>query len=194
MLAKSIMEGHSTPVLMYTVDSVLEFLKKTAFFLTAFAPLWVIMMTTYLTTHPSSGAVLSISIVAIMLVAIIVGLFKYLKRKRMVGDVMHFKVVKKSDMRHDALFYMLACVSALIVDSFEPREVVAFVVVVFVVFVLYVKTNMLYINPIIGLKYKMYRVEDHHGNEVVMFSVLNIPIGQAIPCREITHNIMIVAD
>lgn len=176
------------------MDSVSEFVKKTAFFLTAFAPLWVLMMATYITAHPSPGAALIVLIAAILLAVTVVKLFRYLKRKRTVGDVMRFKIVKKSDMRHDALFYMLACVSALIVDSFEPREIVAFVVVIFVVFLLYVKTNMLYINPIIGLKYKMYRVEDHHGNEVVVFSALNIPVGQAIPCREITHNIMIVAD
>ena len=175
------------------IDGMSEPFKKIAFFLTAFYPLWVIMMATYLTTHPSP-AVWLVVFIAIFLTTVVAVLFKYLKTKRTVSNVIHFKVEKKSDMRHDALFYMLACVSALIVDSFEPREMISFVVVILVVFLLYVKTNMLYINPILGIKYKMYRVEDHNGNEIVVFSALNIPVGRAIPCSEITHNIMIVVD
>ena len=176
------------------VDEMSEFLKKTAFFITAFVPLWVIMMLTYLTTHPSVGTFVGIGIIAAVIATFAYGLFRYLKKKRTADNITYFKVVKKIDMRHDAMFYMLACVSVLLVDSFELREIVTFVVVILVVFSLYVKTNMLYINPIIGLKYKMHRVTDQNGNEVVMFSALNIPTGQSIPCQEIAHNIMIVVD
>ena len=182
--------------MMYSQDRTSDFtnfVKKTLFFATAFLPLWAILITNYSFTENPLHEVI-ISSVALLAVLVIV-LLGYLKKKQNTKtDVSSFRVVKKSDITHDVIICVFACVPALLIKDFTLQEFPAFTVFLFIVYVLYVKTDMLHINPILALRYHTYRVTDDHDNSVVVFSNLHLKTGQDITCQEITPNLHMVVD
>lgn len=171
-----------------------EFSKKTMFFITAFIPLWAIIAINYTLTKGFDWFVsfgFSVFVLATLLTMII-----YLNHKRKKSDgKITFKVVQKSNITHDIIFYVLAYIPVLIVNEFVLQEFVTFAILLFTTYVLYMKTNMLHVNPILALmKYHTYKITDDHDNTAVFFSKLVIKTGVEIPYNEITHGINIVLD
>lgn len=170
-----------------------NFIKKTLFFITAFLPLWIILIINYLFTKNPSMEIVTLSIV--FLTALVIILFSYLRKKRVTKtDVSYFKVIKKSEITHDVIFYIFAYIPALLIRDFTLHEFSIFTVLLFTVYVLYTKTNMLHVNPVIALKYHTYRIIDEHDNSVVVFSNLYLKTGDEIAFQEITPNLHMVID
>ena len=182
--------------MMYSQDRKSDFgnfVKKTLFFVTAFLPLWAILIINYSFTEKPLQEVIIPSVV-LLTVSVIV-LLAYLKKKQNTKtDVSSFRVVKKSEITHDVIFYILAYIPALLIKDFTLQEFPMFIILLFTVYVLYIKTNMLHINPILALKYHTYRVIDDHDNSVVVFSNLHLKTGQDITYQEITPNLHMVVD
>ena len=182
--------------MMYSQDRKSDFgnfAKKTLFFITAFIPLWTILIINYALTENPSWYIIVSSI--IVLTTLVIVLLVYLKKKQTTRtNVSSFKVVKKSEITHDVIFYILAYIPALLIQDFTLREFPMFIILLFTVYVLYVKTNMLHINPILALKYHTYRIIDEHDNSVVVFSKLHLKTGHDITYQEITHNLHMVVD
>lgn len=181
---------------MYSQDRKSDFgnfTKKTLFFITAFLPLWAILIINYsLTKNPLWELV---AVLVVFLIASVIILLEYLKKKQTTKtDVSSFKIVKKSEITHDVIFYILAYIPVLLIKTFTLEEFPMFVILLFTVYVLYIKTNMLHINPILALKYHTYRVIDDHDNSVVVFSNLHLKTGRDITYQEITTNLHIVVD
>jgi len=170
-----------------------DFVKKTWFFITAFLPLWVILIVNYSFTDKPLLEVIMPSVV--LLTASVVALLLYLKKKQNTKtDRSSFRVVTKSEITHDVVFYVLAYIPALLIQDFTLQEISIFGILLFTVYVLYIKTNMLHINPIIALKYHTYRVIDEHDNSVVVFSSLHLKTDRDIAYQEITTNLHMVVD
>ena len=89
----------------------------------------------------------------------------------------------------------MAYIPVLFVEGFTPTELVAFVILLSIVYLVYTKANMLYINPVLTtMGYKTYRVTDDHHNTVVLLSRSSVPIGEDVDCVEIASNILLVVD
>ena len=172
-------------------SDVVVFVKKTTFFITAFIPLWTILIINYsMTNNPNWYVVIASTI---FLSVIIITLTQYLKKKKnTTTEQLYFKVVKKSEITHDVVFYILAYIPILLINKFELPEFPTFIILLFTIYVLYVKTNMLHINPIISLLYHTYKATDDHDNTVVFFSKLALKTGNDVAYQEITHNLNMV--
>ena len=89
----------------------------------------------------------------------------------------------------------MAYIPALFVEKFTLTELSAFVILLATVYLLYVKTNMLHINPVLTLiGYNTYRVTDDHSNTVVLLSRLSVRTGTEVPYAAIVHNVNLVLD
>ena len=174
------------------VDLV-DFGKKSIFFVTAFIPLWAILIINYGLTENADWAIILISSVPVLLS--FVCMMRHLQKLSSTTELNYFKVVKKEDITHNMVFYILAYVSVLLVNNYDYVEWPTFVILLLTIFVLYVKTNMLHINPILLLmKYNTYRVTDDHDNTVILLSKLNVKTGVEIPYAEVTTNINLILD
>jgi len=170
-----------------------DFVKKTWFFITAFLPLWFILIVNYSFTEKPLLEVIILSVT--LLATSVIALLLYLKKKQNTKtDVSSFRVVTKSEITHDVVFYVLAYIPALLIRDFALQDLSIFGILLFTVYVLYIKTNMLHINPIIALKYHTYRVIDEYDNSVVVFSSLHLKTDRDITYREITPNLHMVVD
>lgn len=172
------------------ISRLQESTKRTVFFATAFMPLWSILLINYAVTANPEWPVIVAS--AAFLVVLTASMLAYLRRKHTTkGESVSFKIVKKCEITHDVVFYVLAYVPIFLIQKFEFSEILTFAILIFTIYVLYTKTNMLHINPIISLFYKTYRVTDNYDNTIVVFSKLHIKTGTDIQCHEITHNLNI---
>ena len=172
-------------------SDVVAFIKKTTFFITAFIPLWTILIINYSMTNNPNWCVVITSTIFLIVITII--LIQYLKKKENTcTEVTHFKVVKKSEITHDVVFYILAYIPILLIDKFELSELPTFMILLFTIYVLYIKLNMLHINPIISLLYHTYKATDDYYNTVVFLSKLTLKTGNDVPYQEITHNLNMV--
>jgi len=177
-------------------SDLIQFSKKTAFFIVAFIPLWVIVIANYLLTKEinSNWYLVGSSSVFIILVLVIVS--KYLEKlRRDDKESKPFKVVQKVNITHDVIFYILGYIPSILLTAFHLKEIVTFCIVISIIYILYYKTNMIHINPILALmKYNMYKVTDDHDNTIVLLSKLNVKTGIEVQINEITNNINIVLD
>ncbi len=166
----------------------MELLKKTLFFITAFTPLWFILLINYSLTENPNFYLIVFSFC--VLVSLIVILLSYLRKKRMCTKegISSFKVIKKLEITHDVIFYILAYIPVLLINEFP-----VFIILLFTVYILYIKTNMLHVNPIIALQYRTYRIIDNNNNSVVVFSKLNLKTDDNFS-QEIITNLYIVID
>lgn len=171
-----------------------QFIKKTMFFMTAFIPLWVILIINYTMTKGFNWYFVIGS--SAFLISLFFTVMVYLRKIRKgEKEKQYFKVVGKTNITHDVVFYTLAYIPILLLSEFKWKEVITFSITLFTIYVLYIKTNMIHINPILALmQYKMYKVTDDHDNTVVMLSKLNVKTGVEVPCREIADEINIVLD
>ena len=148
--------------MMYSQDrksDVVEFSKKTMFFIVAFIPLWTLVIINYSITNNPNWYLIGILISFLVVTTTI--LIWYLKKKRTTTtELSYFTVTEKSEITHDAIFYILAYIPILLIEKFEWSEFTTFVVILFTIYVLYIKTNMLHINPIISLLYHTSEVEN----------------------------------
>lgn len=182
--------------MMYSQDrksDFVNFIKKTLFFITAFLPLWAILIINYFFTGNSTWYLIITAIIFLTVSVII--LLGYMKKKQNTKtNLSSFKIVKKSEITHDVIFYILAYIPALLIKDFTLEEFPMFVILLFTVYVLYIKTNMLHINPILALKYHTYRVIDDHDNSIVVFSNLHLKTGHDVTYQEITPNLHVIVD
>lgn len=164
------------------------------FFVIAFIPLWVILLINYALLEGFNWYLIGAS--SVFLVSIFFIMKLYLKNIRKDNkDAQYFKVVQKTNITHDVVFYTLAYIPILLLNTFQLREVITFSIILFTIYVLYIKTNMLHINPILALmRYNMYKVTDDHDNTVVLLSRLNVKTGIDVPYKEITDNLNMVLD
>ena len=174
-------------------ENFTNIVKKTLFFITAFLPLWCILIINYSLTDEPNFYCIFASIIFLSLS--VTWLFCYLRKKEnTTQDISYFKVLKKYDIGRDVVFYILAYIPALLIDEFEFTKLPAFAVILLTIYVLYIKTNMLHINPLISLKYNTYKVIDDHENTVIIFSSLKIKTGREIPYQEISSDVNIATN
>ena len=166
---------------------------RTVFFAVAFVPLWLILsINCYIVGMCHYGVTIGL---IVGIVALILGTKYYMKTMSSAKNKNYFKVEKKDDITLSMAFYILAYIPVLFVEEFAPVELVAFVILLFTVYLVYVKANMLHVNPVLTVMgYKTYRVTDDHLNTVVLLSRLNVRIGIEVPYVEITPNINLVLD
>jgi len=174
-----------------------QFATKTTFFIVAFIPLWAILIINYAFTENANWYLIAGASEFLVFISVIMAI--YLRRLRSVRNgkdgELFFKVMQKSNITHDVIFYTLAYIPVLLLSTFEIREIVTFSIVLFTIYVLYIKTNMIHINPMLALmRYNMYKVTDDHDNTVVLLSKLNVKTGIEVPYEEITNNVYVVLD
>ena len=166
---------------------------RTAFFTIAFVPLWLI-----LSINCGIVGMCHWGIAIGLIVGIAVLVFcadRRMKNMYSAKELRYFKVVKKEDITHSTVFYIMAYIPALFVEKFTLTELSAFVILLVTVYLLYVKTNMLHINPVLTLiGYNTYRVTDDHSNTVVLLSRLSVRTGTEVPYAAIVHNVNLVLD
>lgn len=164
--------------------------KKTLFFISAFSPLWVIFILNYsLKENVDWLVVVGLSS---LLLTINVGIILQLKKSNHNKiDLSYFKIVKKSDISHSVSFYILAYIPLLLIQDSTSSNIATFGVLLATIFILYVKLNLLHINPIISLFYNTYRVTDEYDNTVVIFSKLKVKNNTNIAYQEIASNLFI---
>ena len=163
------------------------------FFAVAFIPLWVTLLAICWTTGTCSEYF--VTILLIPLVVLLIGLRAYLKKLNLSEKHKTFKIVKKDDITHSLAFYIFPYVSALYIQELTIVGVIPFAIVLAIVGLLYVKTNMLYVNPVLMVcGYRMYRVTDDHSNTIVLMSRLNVLTNMDMACVEIAPNVNMVLD
>lgn len=166
---------------------------RTAFFLIAFVPLWLILSINCWAAGTCHYGLTIGGIVCI--VVLLLGTRYYMKKWSSRKESRYFKVEKKDDITLNMAFYILAYIPALFVESFEPVELIAFTILLFTVYLVYVKANMLHVNPVLTVMgYKTYRATDDHFNTVVLLSRLNVRTGTEVEYVEITPNINLVLE
>ncbi|WP_157927871.1 hypothetical protein [Candidatus Nitrosotalea okcheonensis] len=177
-------------------SDLMQFSKKTAFFIVAFIPLWIIVIVNYALTKGSNANWYLIVGSSAFIVAVWIGVSSYLEKLRNDSEGSQtFKIVQKANITHDVIFYVLGYIPSILLTNFHLKEIITFAIVISIVYILYIKTNMMHINPILALmKYNMYKVTDDHDNTVVLLSKLNVKTGIDVSCNEITDNINIVLD
>ena len=165
-------------------------LEKTIFFITAFSPLWAILIIKYSIYDNIAYVVLLIFIILPILYV-----FHELKQKKeSIVDVEYVKVIKKQEITHDIIFYIFAYIPLLLINDFKWDEIIPFGILLVTVYVLYINKNMLHINPIIILKYKTYRITDDRENTMVLISKFNIKRNRDIPFQELASGLKIIVD
>lgn len=171
-----------------------NFWKRTLFFIIAFIPLWVILIANYaLSESPNGFVIMGSSITLVLALSFMIVYLDSLRKSQ--GDHQFIKIVQKSSMTHDVVFYTLAYIPVLLLTTYDIRAIVTFSIILFTVYVLYIKTNMLHINPILALmKYNIYKVTDDHDNTIVLLSKLHLKTGTDVAYKEITDNISMVPD
>lgn len=171
----------------------IQFCKKTTFFIIAFIPLWAIIIINY-SFSKDFNCYLIVG-ASIFIISLLVTLMFYLEKLRKeTKEPQHFKIVEKTNITHEVVFYILGYIPSMLLTTFEWKEVITFSIILLTIFVLYIKTNMLHINPILTLRYKMYKVIDEHDNTVVFLSKLNLRTGIEVQYSEISDNVNIVRD
>ena len=168
-----------------------EFFEKTIFFITAFTPLWIIIIIKY-SFHEENMLYNGLTIFVFVPIYY---MFHKLKQKReSTTEIEYVKVVQKQEITHDVIFYIFAYIPLLLINKFDSVEILTFSILLFTIYVLYINKNMLHINPIIILKYKTYRVIDERDNTVILISKFNIKRNKEIPFQELTSGLKIVVD
>lgn len=163
------------------------------FFAVAFIPLWVTLLAICWTTGACSECLVAVLLIPI--VGLLIGLGVYLKKLNLSKKHKNFKVIKKDDITYSLAFYIFPYVSALYIKEFTTMEAIPFAIVLAIVGLLYVKTNMLHVNPVLMVcGYRMYRVTDDHSNTIVLMSRLNVLTNVDVACVEIAPNISMVLD
>ena len=166
---------------------------RSIFFVVAFVPLWLI-----LSINCGIAGICHWYLVAILIgfiVTLVAGTLHYIKKAYSSEEQNYFKIEKKDDITQNMVFYILAYIPVLFVEKFTATEIVAFVVLLAIVYLVYIKANMLHVNPVLTIMgYKTYRVTDDHRNTVVLLSRLNIRIGVEVPYVEIIPDINLVLD
>lgn len=164
-----------------------------AFFAVAFAPLWLILSINCGIKEVCHWSI-TVAVVSIIIV-LIFGMVYYIKKLHSSRKKTPFKVEKKDDITPSIAFYILAYIPALFVESFTLTELVAFVILLSIVYLVYIKANLLYVNPILtAIGYKTYRVTDDHSNTVVLLSRSSVIMDEDVDCVEIAPNIILVLD
>lgn len=168
-------------------------LLRTMFFSVAFIPLWLI-----LSINCCVVGVCDYWITIIVIGSITVLFFYvkyYMKKLSSAKRGNYFKVEKKEDITLSMAFYILAYTPVLFVEKFALSEMVTFGILLFTIYLVYVKANLLHVNPILTIMgYKTYRATDDHFNTVVLLSRLNVRIHAEVKYVEITHNINLVLE
>ena len=179
--------------MMQALDDLKDNLKKIAFFITAFCPMGIIFIINYSLTKEFNIYFVTVS--SVIITASVMWSFSHLKNKRnTTNNISYFKVVKKYEVGRDMVFHMITYVPVLLIDEFKFSELATFATVMVMIYILYVKAKMLHLNPIILLKYNIYRVIDDHENTMVLFSNLKIRTGQEIPYQETSSDAGIVVN
>lgn len=165
----------------------------TFFFAVAFIPLWVTLLAICWTSDACSEYL--VAVLFIPIVGLLIGLKVYIKKLNLSKKYRTFKIVKKDDITHSLAFYIFPYVSALYIQELTIMETIPFIIVLTIVGLLYVKTNMLHVNPVLMIYgYRMYRVTDNHSNTIVLMSKLNVLTDVDVDCVEIAPNINMVLD
>lgn len=168
-----------------------EFFEKTIFFITAFTPLWIIIIIKY-SFHDNNMLYNGLIFFVILPNWY---MFHKLKQKReSTTDIEYVKVVQKQEITHDVIFYIFAYIPLLLINNFNDVEMLTFGILLFTIYILYINKNMLHINPIIILKYKTYRVIDDRDNTVILISKFNIKRNKDMPFKELTSGLKIIVD
>lgn len=181
------------PMVKYanTKSDLVQFCKKTTFFIIAFIPLWAIILVNYNLTKGFNWYLIIGS--TVFIISLVVALTLYLEKLRKETKEPHyFKIVEKTNVTHEVVFYILGYIPSVLLTTFQWNEVITFAIVLLTIYVLYIKTNMVHINPILALRYKMYKATDDHDNTVVFLSKLNLRTGIEVQYSEISDNINMV--
>lgn len=163
------------------------------FFAVAFIPLWLILSI--------NGCIAGIwnyeiTIICItLIIALTIFVKHYIKKLSGTKKGNYFKVEKRDDITLGMAFYILAYTPVLFIDKFALSEMVTFGILLSTIYLVYVKANLIHVNPILVMMgYKTYRVTDEHSNTVVLLSRLNVRIHTEVKYVEITPNINLVLD
>ena len=170
-----------------------DILKRVLFFSVAFLPLWLILYIQYFFSELSNiYGIISIPGVIITLPIVF---WYYINQCYKHTHHQNFKVEKRNDITHEFVFYAVAYIPLSLIHPFEVSQALIFIIVIMFIGLLYIKTNMLHVNPILTLMgYKTYKIEDDHQNTAVFFSKFVVRLNADIQYRSITQNINLVLD
>ena len=173
----------------YILTDIGELGKRIFLFLTAFAPLGIILIIKY-SNYIQNYWYTLLSIIPIALIMILV---IFLRRKsKTTLEKQYVKIIKKNEITQDVVFYILGYMPVLLINNFNAQEIITFIGMSIIISIIYIKKNMSHINPIIVLLYRTYKVKDQYGNNIVLISDMPIPIDQYIAYQEIAANVNVV--
>lgn len=165
-------------------------LLKTWFFIAAFTPLWVILIINSCLDKPLNPYTIISCIVLTVLGFLIISYIK--KKEHMKTNRRYFEIHKKSNITRDTVFYSLTYIPILLIGRFEEQEFPILIVWFVTVYILYTKTNLFHVNPIIIIWYNIYLVTDDSYNDVIMVSKTKLMIGTKVPYQEIIPDLNVV--
>ena len=166
--------------------------KRLSLFTTAFVPAWAVLLGRYaLSADASPLALLAALPVAVVAVAVV----RHLRRAALADTgLVYISVRKKTDIAVSVAIYTLAYVPVVLFEGHTHADLFALLVVMLVIYAMYSRFNLFHLNPVVSMFYRTYRVDDDHGNTVVILSRLKVRAGTSLPCREISENLYVAAD
>ena len=175
----------------FILTDIVELLKRIFLFLTAFAPLGIILIIKY-SNYIQNYWYMLLSIIPSALIIILILFLK--KKSETTLEKQYVKIIKKNEITQDVVFYILGYMPVLLINNFNGQEIITFISMSIIISIIYIKKNMSHINPIIVLFYRTYKVKDQYGNNIVLISNMPIPINEHIAYQEIATNVNVVID
>ena len=128
-------------------------IKMLSLFATALVPAWVILLIRYAF---SADANLEIALLLVPLIAAVPAVvIRYLQRAALANtDLVHIHVKKKSDITGEVALYTLAYIPVVLFEDFAPANLLTLLTIMVVIYAMYVRFNLLHVNPVISLFYR----------------------------------------
>ena len=95
--------------------------------------------------------------------------------KESMGFHKTIKIINIKSSNNSILEYFVTYLLTFTSSTFDLRNVIVFWFTLFIIGYLYIKNNMLYINPTLHLvfKYNIYKIEDNNGTSCILLSKLS---------------------
>lgn len=138
---------------------MLTLFSKTALFLSSYAPLWVI----FAAMNYRMSAIIFYVSVALFVIGMALTILVLNHIRSLEGQYLKVASIRKAD--HEIMSYIASYLIPFASTTFEqPEQVFSLCVFLAVLYVVYVNSDMIHINPTFSLLgYRLYEVEDHEG-------------------------------
>ena len=117
------------------------------------------------------------------------------KSRRFLPDGRTFKISKVEDKGSVYIIYMITFVSLIPLFNHGLFGLISFMIIILIVYSLYMNSDMLFYNPILGLfNYKFYKMELEDETEIYILSRSSVKKNQEIRVYGLTDYTYLLAD